>query len=166
MKREINDLRILKLAEMYEIAYERFVLDVALGIVPEGRVRSRLLTLAGPSDGHHERIVNEMKRLNAGLTAAEQAEIVAAAVLDVVEVERAAHDFYSRFAEQLHDPEIARLFRDLANEESGHVAIAERALGELAERSDVQRALHVSFLPPPTLPSSEGASHLHGKRRP
>jgi rubrerythrin len=133
MRGELNDLRLLKLAEMYEEAYERFVLEVAGRIVQDEEVRRPLMTLVAPTDQHHERIVAQIERLNARVGPEGQRSVERAAILDVCEVERAAHDFYVRVADQVHDPEVARLFRALAREEAGHMRIAAGALA-LAER--------------------------------
>lgn len=125
MNPNVDDLRHLKLAELYELAYERFILDVALRTVTDERIRRSLLTLAPSSETHHGRIAEEMSRLNAGLSAEEAEEVTRAVLLDVVEVERAARDMYLRLADRVHDPAIVKLFRALAKEEEAHVRLAE-----------------------------------------
>lgn len=124
---EIDDLRLLKLAEMYERAYEAFVLEVAERIVRNDAVREELRKLVG-DDRHGERIAAEMTRINAQLGPSDHADVEVAAVEDVVEVERAARDFYLRIVDRVHDPRLVELFRDLATEEEGHMRIALRAL--------------------------------------
>ena len=132
MRPELNDLRVLKLAEMYEMAFERFVFEVAERIVQDEEVRAALRRLVSPEDRHHERLVEHMVRLNAALTPADQAAVEIAALEDVLEVEAAARDFYRRQADQLHDPRVVKLFRELAAEEERHVRLAREAL-RLAE---------------------------------
>ena len=124
MKPHVEDLRQLKLAELYETAYERFILDVALRTVTDPRIRDALLTLAPAGDGHRRVLAEEVARIHAELTPEERAEVTRAALLDVVEVERAARDMYLRLADRVHDPRIVRLFRTLAKEEEAHVRLA------------------------------------------
>jgi rubrerythrin len=128
VKRELNDLRLLKLAEMYEAAYERFVLEVAGRMIEDEDVRALVMTLASPQDRHHERIVEQVERLNAALGPEDRSGILHAALLDVAEVERAARDFYLRRVDEVHDPGVAGLFRQLAHEEAQHARIAQKAL--------------------------------------
>ncbi len=124
----LHDLRLLKLAEMYEIAFERFVLEVTTAIVTDDEVRTRLRRLADPGEDHHERIAAELRRLSALVRPEDQPAVEHAAVLDVRDVEAAARDFYERHVTSVHDPRVAQLFRQLAREEERHVAIAEDAL--------------------------------------
>lgn len=125
MRPNVDDLRHLKLAELYEMAYERFILEVALRTVTDERIRRSLLTLAPAGESHHGRIAAEIARLNASLSPEEAEEVTRAALLDVLEVERAARDMYLRLADRVHDPAIVKLFRALAKEEEGHVRLAE-----------------------------------------
>lgn len=124
MKARVEDLRHLKLAELHELAYERFILDVALGTATDPRVRASLLRLVPEDERHHARIAEEMRRIDAALTSGERAEVTRAALLDVVEVERAARDMYLRLADKVHDPRLVALFRTLAKEAEGHVRLA------------------------------------------
>lgn len=124
----LSDIRILKLAEMYEHAYEAFILDMATRYVQDPDVKTKLRTLAGPSDDHEARITGELERLNKDLGTVDRAAIERAALQDVIAVERAAREFYLKFVEEVHDPAVAELFRNLAREEAGHVRIAEAAL--------------------------------------
>lgn len=128
MDQTLSDIRILKLAEMYEHAYEAFVLAMAVEHVHDPAIRKKLQAIAGPKDRHGERIADEIKRLNAKLGPTDQVSIERAALQDVLEVERAARAFYLRFVEEIHDPKIAELFRELASEEARHIRIAEDAL--------------------------------------
>ena len=123
MRPHLEDLRQLKLAELYEMAYERFILDVALRTA-EGSVRDTLLKLGPAGEGHGQRIAEEMERINAELTPEEREEVTRAALLDVVDVERAARDMYLGLADKVHDPRLVRLFRSLAKEEEAHVKLA------------------------------------------
>lgn len=122
---------------MYEEAYEGFVLGVAERMVEDPEVKAKLMLLVSPTDRHHERIVAQMQRLQAAMTPAEQAGLLRAALLDVCDVERSARDFYLRQADQVHDGEVAKLFRQLAREEEGHMRIADEAL-KLAHRNHAQ----------------------------
>jgi rubrerythrin len=160
MKPELNDLRILKLAEMYEAAYERFVLEMANRVVKDEEVRKKLLTLA--TDDHHDRIVEEIDRLNAALSPEDQRQVERAALLDVVEIERASRDFFVAHADQVHDPRIVKLFRRIVREEEAHVRLAEEALGvhhraPTSEASDVSRKLRL-VLTEDEVPLREGTS--------
>lgn len=128
MNAKLNDIRILKLAEMYEGAFERFVLEMAERVVKDDQVRRELLKLVDPTDMHHERIVAHLERLNAALTPEERLAVEIAAAEDCVEVERAARDFYLGHIDQLHDKDVIALFRALAHEEEQHLKIARRAL--------------------------------------
>lgn len=102
-------------------------------MVEDPEVKAKLMLLVSPTDRHHERIVAQMQRLQAAMTPAEQAGLLRAALLDVCDVERSARDFYLRQADQVHDGEVAKLFRQLAREEEGHMRIADEAL-KLAHR--------------------------------
>lgn len=150
MDATLSDIRILKLAEMYERAYEAFVLEMARTYVHDPEARAKLDALAGPSDKHGERIAAEILRLNASLGPVDQAAVERAALRDVLEVERAARAFYLRFVEEVHDPAVAELFRALAREEGGHVRIAEEAIqlndrkaGRFRIRPEVERELRL-----------------------
>jgi len=132
MKAELNDIRLLKLAEMYEDAFERFVVGMATQCVGDPGIRSMLGQLVG-GDDHGGRIADELGRLNARTTPEARADVERAALLDVCDVERAARDFYLRQSDQVHDPAVARLFRSLAQEEDRHFRIAQQALA-LADR--------------------------------
>lgn len=140
MKSALNDLRILKLAEMYENAYERFVFEVAERIVKDDDVRASLMRLVTPTDAHHGRIIEHMTRLNEQLTPADLAAVELAALEDVVEVEQAAREFYLQHADQLHDVSTVKLFRELAHEEEQHVKLAREAL-RVAEEKAAKRGI-------------------------
>lgn len=135
MKDILGDIRILKLAEMYERAYEGFVLEMATRYVRDPQIKKRLEALVSTTDGHGERIAAELARLSALVGEDERESVERAALLDVLEVERSARGFYLRFVEEVHDPLVADLFRDLAREEGAHVRIAEDALAQNDKRS-------------------------------
>lgn len=125
-----DDLRILKLAELYEDAYERFVREAALRTVEDPGMRAKLLRLAPLDDPHGARIAAERRRIEARLGPADKPAVLVGTLLDVVEVERAARSFYLSALTQAHDPGLVKLFRELAREEETHVGIAEDVLGE------------------------------------
>lgn len=158
MKPELNDLRVLKLAEMYEAAYERFVLEMANRVVKDEEVRRKLLALA--SDDHHDRIVAEIERINATLSPEDQWEAERAALLDVLEVERASRDFFNEHTDAVHDPRVVKLMRRVAREEDAHVRLAEEALAAHrggTVREDVARKLRL-ILTEDEVPLREGTS--------
>lgn len=129
----IEDIRLLKLAEMYERAFERFVLQMHQFHVEDEDVRRKLAPLLDPRDDHEGRILRELQRLNADVATHDAALIERAAILDIEEVERAAHEFYVRHLDDVHDARVAALFRELAREEDRHARIASEALA-LADR--------------------------------
>ncbi|MGQ0536627.1 MAG: hypothetical protein ACT4PT_11205 [Methanobacteriota archaeon] len=135
MKPVVNDIRLLKLAELYERAYEEFVLGIATDIVEDADVRARLLRLTSPQDRHGERIVAHLTSLNARVTEADRPAVLRAALLDVCDVERAARDFYLSHVDSVHEPAVARLFRELAAEEARHLRIAEETLALVDRRA-------------------------------
>jgi len=133
----LRDIRILKLAEMYERAYEAFVHEMADRYVHEPSVRTKLAALAASASEHARSIAAEMDRLSAILGNAEPKSIERAALHDILEVERAARTFYLRSIDTVHDAKLADLFRALARDEAANVRTAEDALamsGDLARR--------------------------------
>lgn len=133
MSEAVEDLRILSLAQMYEDAYERFVHDVAMRDA-DPATRKRLAALTSPQDRHGELLRAHADRIRGTLSPDEGPEVVTSAIADVVEVERAAREFYLQHIDRIHDPALARLFRALAHEEELHVEIAERALDDYRRR--------------------------------
>lgn len=134
LRPDLNDLRLLKLAELYEVAYERFILQVARRVVGDARVRAKLDLLTSPTDDHHERIVKEQERILGRLSPRDHAGIVLAALRNVQALEEHACDLYDSAADEAHDPRVRTLFRTLAREEAIHAAIAREAL-ELAQKA-------------------------------
>lgn len=122
--RVATDLRLLKLAELYEDAYERFVRDVALRTIADPTMRARLLQLAPPEDDHAKRIHAERERVEASLEPEDEPAVILGALTDVLEVERAARNFYLASLQETYDPKIAQLFRQLAREEEKHTDLA------------------------------------------
>lgn len=165
MRAELHDLRLLKLAAMYEEAYERFVVEVADRVVEDPALRARLSRLVDPRDRHAERIAAATRRLERTLGPADRAGAVRAALMDVCDVERAARDFYRGMADRVHDGEVAGLFRALAGEEDAHLRIAEGVLRD-AERQAGADARHDAAVAeafrllgePPDLPLREGVT--------
>lgn len=133
-------MRLLKLAEMYERAFERFVLDISQRYVKDASIREKLAPILEGRDDHEGRIGRELVRLNALLgSAADAASVERAALLDILEVERAARAFYLRALEEVRDGQVIELFRVLAREEAVHAALVEQALA-LADRKRSAKA--------------------------
>jgi len=129
----LNDIRLLKLAQMYENAFERFVLQISKEHIHDPEVQRKLAALLDPRDDHEGRIRRELTRLNSEADTKDVAAIERAAILDIEEVERAANLFYLRHLDDVRDPRVAELFRALAREEATHARIASEALA-LAHR--------------------------------
>ena len=134
MKRDVQDLRILRLAQTYEDAFEAFVRQVAEQMGADETVRARLERLAPRADAHGVRLRRLIEKVEARLGPDDAPEAERAAILDVVEVEVAAREFDLRHLEELHDPEAVALFRELLREEGEHVRIAEQVLDALDAR--------------------------------
>lgn len=130
----LHDIRLLKLAEMYERSYERFVLEMAAQFPEDDDVQEHLRQLVGGEDDHGARITTELSRLNAEAGDLDPVLIQRAALMDVVEVERTAREFYIKNADRAHDPAVASLFREMAREESQHIRLAEDALALVMRR--------------------------------
>lgn len=131
----VEDLRHLKLAELYELAFERFVRDLAIVTIRDETARAEILEKLVPeSDPHAGRIREEIERLNAKVTDADMGDVERAALLDILDVERAAREAYLRLIDKAHDPRIVQLFRDLAREEAEHALFAERILVDADRR--------------------------------
>jgi rubrerythrin len=124
----VSDLRHLKLAELYELAFERFVRDLALRTVRDPNVRAQIMRLVPDDDPHAGRIQAEIRRLNASVREEDMAQVERAALLDIVDVERSARQVYLDLVDKAHDPAIVKLFKELAHEEAEHTRIAERIL--------------------------------------
>lgn len=147
MRHEVNDVRILKLAELYEVAYERSVADIAAQFAEDAMILEGLSRLVSPEARHPERIVEALERLNARLGSRDRSDLLRAALLDVRDVERSALEFYTRQADRVHDADVAALFRALAHDESEHVRIAE-GLIKLADRQAGRLAIPPAKLEP------------------
>lgn len=113
MKDVVGDLRVLRLARMYEEAFAAFVESIAG---------------APARDDHGARLAASEARLRTLLEPEDIVELARSELLDVVEVERAARAIYLRFADEVHDPALARLFRELAAHEVEHVRRAQAAV--------------------------------------
>lgn len=133
MKPELGDLRVLRLAEIHERAYERFLRDVAERL-DDPQTQSRLTRLAD-SDERAQRIAREIARLVAKLSPEDQGEAARADLLEVIDVEREALDFYVRHVDAVHDPALVQLFHDLARQGRDHVHVAETVLDEHTMRA-------------------------------
>lgn len=167
MKGDLHDLRILKLAEMYEIAYERFVLDMAFHVVDDERVRTLIDRLAPEGDQHAHDIQQMIAKINARLGPEDRAQLEYAALLDILEVESAAFRFYSASADRVHDPAVSNLLRELAREERAHVALVEEAL-RVAQGGAYrisERTTGASAPPLAPLPLREGGTDLDRTRK-
>ena len=170
MKPILNDIRMLKLAEFYEEAYEAFIVEIATKVIDDPEIRTRLMALVSPEDAHAERIVENLERLNAAVAPEDHTDLLRAALLDVRDVEQSARDFYIAAVDRVHDPKVAALFRELANEERGHVRIAEDAIRILERKAHLSgNAEHTTIddlrLIGEGLPDlREGVSDLAGPR--
>lgn len=130
MNPDVQDLRVLRLALLYEEAYEAFVRRVARELVTDPHLRGRLERLAPQGDAHAARVGGLLDEVSARLGPGDAHDVERAAIQGVVEVERAARAFYLRHVEELRDPRAVALFREMAREEASHVREAERALEE------------------------------------
>lgn len=127
MKPELDDLRALRLAELHERAYERFVRDVAEHVADEG-ARADLAGIAASDDA--ARIAAEIERLRAKLSPEDAADAARASLLDVLDVERAGLEFYVKHVDAVHDPALVQLFHDLAQRKRDRIHVAETILDE------------------------------------
>lgn len=123
---------MLKLAEFYERSCEAFVRDLARRDVHDPEVLAEVRKLAAKPERHEARVAALLARKRAELNPAQREALERAALLDILEVERTAREFYMRSFERVQDPEVGHLFRDLARAESRHLELAEHALA-LAE---------------------------------
>lgn len=167
MKSELNDIRLLKLAELYEAAFEQFIVELASRFIDDDAIRARLAALNSPQDRHRERIVSEMERLNAQIDPGDQFDVMRAALLDIRDVETAAREFYMRQADQVHDERVANLFQSLAREEEVHrriaqetIAMADRRAGRALSGKDLSEELRLL-----SEPISWALSGGHGEHR-
>jgi rubrerythrin len=166
MRALLNDIRLLKLAELYERAYEEFVLEVAERIVDDEPTRAKLMHLVDPRDHHAERIAAHLARLNGAVSPDEHGDVLRAALMDVCDTERSARRFYLEHADKVHDPQVARLFRELAEEEGRHARLADEALSALERRLGTHaskarvEALRLGDELGESLPSWEGSADL------
>lgn len=136
----INDLRILQMAQMYEEAFERFVQQMAAAAADDPEVKRLLGLLSPPDDPHRARLAAEVRRTRARLGPGHRPALQRAAVSDVVDVEKAAHEFYLGHRGRLHDPALRDLFGMLADEEAEHVRLAQEALRRLGDAEPDARA--------------------------
>lgn len=145
----LHDIRILKLAELHERAYEAFVLEMASRYVRDPEVQDAVRALVAAGDAHTDRITALLTELSARVPPDDVDDIERAALLDILAVERAAREFYLRHLEEAQDERVSRLFRDLLHEETLHVRAAEGALATHDRRRG----------PRPKQPSDRHASH-------
>jgi hypothetical protein len=135
-----SDLRLLKLAELYEEAYEGFIVRLATQVVGDRIAREGLSRLVDPSDRHGERIAELLVALSADLRPEDAHHVEAAALEDVIQVEESARDFYQATQAKLHDPRARELFQRLAQEEEGHARIARALLESYRKRHGLREA--------------------------
>lgn len=158
MDAQLEDLRILRLAAMYEEAFESFVARMMERHL-DGPTKARLAPLQPDRDQHAERIRALLARIERALPPDAEPALQRAILVDVVEVERAAREFYFNHLEDVHDPQLVRLFHELAAEEGKHGRIAEDALAALGPEP---------WTPPPSrepeLPLWEGVTDLDPSR--
>lgn len=124
----LNDVRILKLAEMYEAAFARLLAEMS-AYTHDDDVRGKFARLFMGTRLRMDRIGMEILRLSAKIGRADDDELERCAIQDVHETERAARAFYLRHVEEVRDPDVADLFRALAHEGRVRVRVAEDALG-------------------------------------
>lgn len=145
MKPEVNDLRLLKLAEMYALARERFVAEIEAHVVDDPDVRAVLQRLIASHGGQRARLASEILQLNAGIHPEAHAEVVRAALLDIREAEEDAREFYRAHADRLREVPLAHLFQALAQEAARDARLAEDAL-RLADRKARRAAMRARGL--------------------
>lgn len=146
----MNDIRLLRLAEMYESAFEAFVVELAARDIRDASLRKELLTVISPDEDHGGRVQTEMQRLHEALGPEAAAALERGAILDVIDIERAAREFYMTHVDSVHDPRVVKLFRELAMEEDRHARIAERVLvksGHSARVDEIRGSLLGSARP-------------------
>jgi hypothetical protein len=171
MRGDLHDLRLLKMAQWQEEAHEGFLVGMTDRYVRDPEVRGKVLALAGPVARHHRRLAEEAGRIAGRLTEEEQAGLARAALLDVRDVEQERREFYLRHADDLRDPALARLFRDLARAEGRHVQVAEEALAMVAARpagpgTGEDFAPHFQLLQAEAMPLREGVSDFGARHHP
>jgi rubrerythrin len=155
----LEDLRILRLARMYEHAYESFVQTVASEHLDD-ETRALLAPLAPERDRHEERVQEAIDRIERSMPAGEERALMRSVLLDVVEVERAAREFYLDHLDRVHDKDAVRLFHELAAEEARHVEVAERALDALGPVASAREAPDDE-----RVPAWEGTSDMRARKR-
>jgi rubrerythrin len=143
----VEDLRLLKLAELYESAYEGFIVQMATQVVGDDEARAQLFRLVDPADDHAGRVAELMTVLNDRLDARGRRHLAVAALEDVVEIERSARDFYRSHAPKAHDAAVRGLFEELARAEEEHARIASKALATLAEALGVAQGTGYGYRP-------------------
>jgi len=163
MDPRLADLRILRLAQMYEHAFETFVATASARYL-DGPTRERLAPLQPERDQHEARVKALIERIESDVSRDMDGALARSVLLDVVEIERAAREFYLNHLDRVHDPDVARLFHKLAAEESRHVEIAEMALAALGPDESVVRESDAN-----DIPAWEGTSDMsrwgHASRR-
>jgi rubrerythrin len=145
----LDDIRLLKLAEMHERAYESFILEMADRYVRDEAARGEIRKLVGSTDDHGARIAKLLAELSAKVPSEKQPLVERAALLDIIDVEHLAREFYLPRIDQAHDKRVIELFRELARQEALHVRIAQDALRAsdehhgLATQADMEKALRM-----------------------
>lgn len=155
--RMFNDIRLLRLAihleEMYE-KYEEYLRD----LIPEGKVRAKLaaLFLEGPA---HERL----RRAHASVERrVRPAQLSTAEILQtLLDAERGSQAFYRDHLDDLSDPTLVDLFKDMAAEEAHHAAAVQEAMSRRTLSACVRQALSVRELEHATgLPQASVYRHV------
>ncbi len=135
----LNDLRILKLAQMHEQAFSRFVGEVATPQIQDESLRDHLAHIAPPTDRTHARLAAEAERLSSSVGANHHANRERALLLDILELAEAEREFYVRHMDELHDPRAVRLFRELVHVQEERVQQARRLLRAADARSSERK---------------------------
>lgn len=134
-----EDLRILRLAKLYEDAYHAFIRD-ALREQADPGTREKLAALLPPQNKHVDELERQEARLRSQLRDADAPQLAAGVLADIVDVERATREFYFQNADRIHDPALAQLFRELARDGTRQGEIAEAALDDYRRKKGISRA--------------------------
>lgn len=126
MHDKLEDLRLLNVAHQIEESFEGLEREL------EGRIQTRAVRQAlrplfegGPG---HKRLEEELARLR-GEGSQDEARLSERDLVDAIRAcEAMARDFYLRRLDDLSDPRLVELFRELAAEEGRHEQAAKDAL--------------------------------------
>jgi rubrerythrin len=127
VRSKLEDLRLLNVAHHLEEAFEGLERELESHIKSDA-VRRALEPLFRGGAGH-QRLEQELARLRAEMQAAE-GSLTERDLLEAIRAcEAMAHEFYLRRLDDLSDPRLVALFRDLAAEEGRHEEAVKAAMG-------------------------------------